>query len=72
LHTGEIERRAHDIGGIGVHLASRVQSAAAPGEILVTRTVVDLTIGSGIECEPRLHADDLKGFDEAFMLYAVR
>ena len=72
LHTGEIQRRADDIGGIGVHLASRVQDAAAPGEILVTRTVVDLTIGSGIECEPRPHAEDLKGFDESFTLFAVR
>src|SRR5262249_14355797 len=41
LHTGEIERRAaDDIGGLAVHLASRVQTSAAPNEILVTRTVV--------------------------------
>jgi class 3 adenylate cyclase len=72
LHTGEIERRADDISGLGVHLASRVQSVAAPGEIVVTRTVVDLTIGSGIECEPLPATEDLKGFDRSFALFTVR
>ena len=53
LHTGEIERRADDISGLAVHLASRVQSVAEPGEVVVSSTVVDLTIGSGLEYEPR-------------------
>jgi class 3 adenylate cyclase/pimeloyl-ACP methyl ester carboxylesterase len=71
LHTGEIERRANDISGLAVHLASRVQSVAAPGEIVVTRTVVDLTIGSGVEYEPRAREEHLKGFDRPFALFTV-
>ncbi len=54
-----------------MHLASRVQSAAAPGEVLVSRTVVDLTIGSDLEYEPRAFEDDLKGFDRSFALFTV-
>jgi class 3 adenylate cyclase len=72
LHTGEIERSAGEIGGLAVHLASRVQCAADPGEIVVTRTVVDLTIGSRFEYEPRPTEQDLKGFDRSFALFAVR
>jgi class 3 adenylate cyclase len=71
LHTGEIERRADDIHGLGVHLASRVQSAADPGEIVVTRTVVDLTIGSDLDWRPRAVAQDLKGFDRSFELFTL-
>ena len=48
LHTGEIELRPPDIAGIAVHIASRVADLAGPGEILVSRTVVDLTAGSGL------------------------
>jgi class 3 adenylate cyclase len=48
LHFGEIERRTDgDIGGIGVHLAARVAAEAGAHEILVTRTVADLTLGDG-------------------------
>jgi class 3 adenylate cyclase len=72
LHTGEIEIRAADICGLAVNLASRVQSVAAPGEVVVTRTVVDLTIGSGLEFESRPVAEDLKGFDDSFALFTVR
>jgi len=72
IHTGEIERRADDISGLAVNLASRVQKVAAPGEVVVSRTVVDLTIGSSIEYEPREIEKDLKGFDRAFALFTVR
>jgi class 3 adenylate cyclase len=72
LHTGEIERRADDISGLAVHLASRVQSVAERGEIVVSRTVVDLTIGSGLSYEPRTSDADLKGFDRTFALFTVR
>jgi class 3 adenylate cyclase len=48
LHTGECESLRDDVGGIGVHIAARVMSLAGPGQILVTRTVRDLTSGSGI------------------------
>ena len=48
VHTGECERSGADIGGIAVHLASRIQSAAEAGEILVSGTVRDLVTGSGL------------------------
>ncbi len=46
LHTGEVERRADDVAGIGVHIGARVSALAGPGEVLVTSTVKDLVIGS--------------------------
>ena len=51
LHTGEIERRPAEIGGIAVHLASRVLSLARQGEIMVSGTVADLVIGADITFE---------------------
>ena len=42
IHTGEVERRGDDVAGLAVHLAARVQALAEPGEVLVSRTVVDL------------------------------
>ena len=71
VHTGECERRGDDIGGLAVHLASRIQSAAQPGEVLVSSTVVDLTIGSNLRFEPR-DPQDLKGFDRNFQLFTAR
>lgn len=70
VHTGEVELRGSDIGGVGVHLASRVNDVAGSGEVWVSRTVRDLVSGSGIKLESR-GAHDLKGFDEAWELYAV-
>ena len=70
LHTGEVELRGSDIGGVGVHLASRVNALAGEGEVWVSRTVRDLISGSGIQLEPR-GSHTLKGFDEAWELYAV-
>lgn len=70
IHTGEVELRGSDIGGVGVHLASRVNGLAGAGEVWVSRTVRDLVSGSGIKLESR-GAHDLKGFDEAWELYAV-
>jgi len=46
VHTGEVETRGADIGGIGVHIASRVLTEAGPGEVIVTRTVRDLVTGA--------------------------
>ena len=48
LHTGEIELRAEGIAGVAVHISARIEAQAEPGEILVSRTVVDLVAGSGI------------------------
>jgi class 3 adenylate cyclase len=53
LHTGEVELRDGDIGGIAVHLAARVMAAAEPGEILTSPTVRDLVVGSNITVEDR-------------------
>jgi class 3 adenylate cyclase len=70
LHTGEIELRQGDVGGIGVHIAARVMAAAAPGEILVSRTVHDLISGSGILLRDRgIHR--LKGVQGQWQLLAV-
>ena len=53
LHTGEVERRGNDVSGIAVHLAQRVERRAEPGEILVSRTVVDLVAGSDLGFEDK-------------------
>jgi class 3 adenylate cyclase len=60
LHSGEIELRPSDVAGIAVHIASRIAALADADEVLVSRTVVDLTAGSGIEFESR-GEHELKG-----------
>jgi class 3 adenylate cyclase len=70
LHTGEVERRGDDIGGLAVHISQRVSSAAQPAEIVVSSTVKDLVAGSGIEFEDRGERE-LKGVPGAWRLYAV-
>jgi pimeloyl-ACP methyl ester carboxylesterase len=70
LHTGECEFIGEDIGGIAVHIAARVSAQAGPGEVLVSRTVKDLVVGSGIEFSDRgVHT--LKGIPDDWQLYAV-
>jgi class 3 adenylate cyclase len=70
LHTGEIEMRGSEIAGIAVHIGARVEAEAAPGEILVSRTVVDLVAGAGIQFSARgSHA--LKGVPGRLDLFAV-
>jgi len=49
IHTGECERRGTDIGGLAVHIAARILAHASPRQILVSGTVKDLTVGSGLE-----------------------
>jgi len=70
LHIGEIELRGEDIGGIAVHLASRIMAVAKPGGIICSRTVKDLVVGSGIEFEDR-GSHSLKGVSDEWQLYAV-
>jgi class 3 adenylate cyclase len=70
LHTGEIEAIGNDVGGIGVHIAQRVQSHADPGEVLVSRTVTDLVAGSGIDFRDR-GEHELKGVPGSWRLFAV-
>jgi class 3 adenylate cyclase len=69
-HTGEVELRGEDIGGIAVHIASRVAGLAGPGEVLVSRTVKDLTAGSGLAFEDR-GEHELKGVPDSWQLYAA-
>ena len=70
VHTGEIEMVGDDVAGIGVHIAARVMAAAEPGEVLVSRTVVDLVTGSGLRFEER-GEHDLKGVPGRWALHAV-
>ena len=71
VHTGEVQLRGDDVGGIAVHFAARVMAAAAPGEVLVSGTVHDLVAGSDYVLEDRgPHA--LKGVGGEWRLFAVR
>jgi class 3 adenylate cyclase len=71
LHTGEVELRDADIGGIAVHLAARVMATAGSGEILVSRTVRDLVVGTNITMEDH-GSQVLKGIEGSWQLFAVR
>jgi class 3 adenylate cyclase len=71
LHTGEVEVIGEKIGGIAVHIGARVSSLAEPGEVLVSRTVVDLVSGSGVEFDDR-GDHELKGVPGTWNLFAVR
>ncbi len=70
VHTGECEVMADDVAGIAVHLTSRVMDAAGPGEVLVTSTVKDLVVGSGLEFAER-GAQELRGVPGEWALYSV-
>ncbi len=70
LHTGECEVRGDDIGGIGVHIGARVSALAGANEVLVSSTLRDLVIGSGLEFEER-GAFELKGVPGEWRLFAV-
>ena len=71
VHTGEIELIGDDIGGIAVHIGARVAALAGPGEILVSRTVVDLVAGSGLVFEDRGEFE-LKGVPASWRLFAFK
>jgi class 3 adenylate cyclase/pimeloyl-ACP methyl ester carboxylesterase len=71
LHTGEVEVRGDDIGGLAVHIGQRVSALAQPGEVLVSSTVKDLVAGSGIEFDDR-GEHELKGIPDRWRLYSVR
>lgn len=71
VHTGECEVIGGDIGGLAVHIGARVGALAGPDEVLVSSTVRDLVIGSGIGFSDR-GEHDLKGVPGAWRLLAVR
>jgi class 3 adenylate cyclase/pimeloyl-ACP methyl ester carboxylesterase len=70
VHTGEIELVGGDVGGIAVHIGQRVSSLAGRSEVLVSRTVVDLVAGSGIEFIDR-GDHELRGVPGSWKLFAV-
>src|SRR5262249_45648276 len=71
LHTAEGAVAAADIVGRAAHLAAGIQGAAAPGEVLVSSTVRDLTVGGGYQFESR-GEHHLKGVAEPWRLWSVR
>ncbi len=70
IHVGEIQTHPEDIGGMAVHIGSRVMTAATPGEILVSRTARDMLIGSRHELADR-GSHRLRGLEGVWHLYAV-
>jgi class 3 adenylate cyclase len=70
VHTGECELIGNDVGGMAVHIGARVAAQAEPGEVLVSSTVKDLVVGSGIEFADR-GSHELKGVPGEWRLLAV-
>jgi pimeloyl-ACP methyl ester carboxylesterase len=70
LHTGEIELMGSDVGGIAVHIGARVGASAGPGEVVVSGTVKDLVVGSGISFHDR-GDHELRGVPGEWRLWAV-
>jgi class 3 adenylate cyclase len=70
LRTDECEVRGDDIGGIAVYIAARVSALAGANDVLVSRTLRDLVIGSGLEFEDR-DAHQLKGVPGEWHLFPV-
>lgn len=71
LHTGEVEMRDGELGGLAVHIASRVMGAAESGGILVSSTVKDLVVGSRLEFDT-CGSFELKGVPGTWNLYEAR
>jgi class 3 adenylate cyclase len=70
LHTGEIELRGRDIGGIAVHAAARVMAQSSADEVLVSRVVTDLVAGAGLKFSDR-GSHELKGLPGRWDLFAA-
>ncbi|MDX2381212.1 MAG: adenylate/guanylate cyclase domain-containing protein [Acidimicrobiia bacterium] len=70
VHVGEVEIRGSDVGGIAVHLASRVMDYAGPDEVLVTSTAVESSLGSDLKLVPR-GSHTLKGIERDCDLFAL-
>jgi len=68
IHTGEVELREGDVGGIGVHIASRALAEAGGGDVVVTQTVRDLATGTDLRFEPR-GAVSLRGVPGQWQLF---
>jgi class 3 adenylate cyclase/pimeloyl-ACP methyl ester carboxylesterase len=70
LHTGEVEMRGDDVGGIAVHVAARIMSQSGENEVFVSRVVTDLVAGAGLRFMDR-GSFDLKGLPGSWDLFAA-
>jgi class 3 adenylate cyclase len=70
LHTGECEIIGDDVGGIAVHIGARVAALAGAGEVLVSSTVKDLVVGSGLRFSDQ-GLQSLKGVPGEWRIFAV-
>lgn len=70
LHTGEVEKRGADIGGVAVHIASRVTELAAADDVLASRTVRDLVAGSDLTFTDR-GSHRLRGVPDEWQIFAI-
>jgi class 3 adenylate cyclase len=70
VHTGECERIGDKLGGVAVHVGARIAAMARGGEVLASRTVRDLVVGSGLKFIDRW-THRLGGIDEPWQLFAV-
>jgi class 3 adenylate cyclase len=70
LHTGEIEMRGNDVGGVAVHAAARVMGLGQASEVLVSRVVTDLVAGAGLRFAER-GSHELKGLPGRWDLFAA-
>ena len=70
LHTGEIELAGDDVRGLAIHIGARIAALAGAGEVLVSRTVRDLVVGSGLTFQERgTHV--LKGVPDEWQVFAA-
>ena len=70
IHTGECLVSRDDVAGIAVHIASRICDSAGPGEVVTSRTVRDLSVGSGVRFTER-GTRELRGLDGAWETFSV-
>lgn len=70
IHTGEVELIGEDVGGMAVHIGARIGALAGPGEVLVSSTVRELVVGSGLEFEER-GSHVLKGAPGEWRVFAT-
>jgi class 3 adenylate cyclase len=70
LHTGEIALQGDDVAGLAVHIGARIAALADGGEVLVSSTVRDLVVGSGLTFEDR-GTHELKGVPGEWRVFAA-
>ncbi len=71
IHTGEVELIGEDVGGMAVNIGARIGALAGPGEVLVSSTVRELVVGSGLRFDER-GSHELKGAPGEWRVYAAR